>query len=148
VNCGFAGLTNFYIDTVKFQTNELRTTDFVLNDRPDLNFHYVVEKIQDDWQAVVGRPISAKCEYDDIPSTISETALHVAMMGNYNFMISDLRAVKQLAYKVITPMMQLFNINRDRIYFHNELAPDSGCPGKLLDKDLILAQVIEAMIPF
>ena len=50
ITCQFDGMMEFYKDTAKFQSGRLRANAFVMNGDYELNYHYIVEKIDDDVQ--------------------------------------------------------------------------------------------------
>lgn len=150
VSCNFEGLGEFYTDNVKAQINRLRTADYIMNGQNDINFHYLIERLDEDYEVVIGRPLSAMCEYDDIPDNINRTAVHVGMMGNFNYKIPGNRFYQQMAYKIISPLVQQYHIQRDRILLHDEVSikEDLECPGKLFDKQKLLAMVYTMFVSF
>lgn len=149
VSCNFQGLTEFYTDGPLFQAGRLRSADYIMNGSADINFHFVLEKVNDDFEVSIGRPFTALCDYEDIPENINRISLHIGMMGSFNYKIPTDRLYQQLAYKIVTPMMQLYGIPRGRIFTHDELSTDDEieCPGKLFDKEKLLAFTQQMNIP-
>jgi hypothetical protein len=150
LSCSFSGLDEFKLDTPKFQTNRLRTINLQLNKQLDLNFHFVIERINDDFEVMVGRPMSAICEYEDIPRNINDIAIHIGMMGNFKFYIPENRFYKVLAYRIITPLIQMSKINRTRIFTHDEISESNQktfeCPGRLFEKQRLTSIINEQLI--
>jgi hypothetical protein len=135
------------LDNASFQIGKLRAQNMVLNGEFDLNYHFVVEKIKDDYETLFGRPLNAICEYDDIVAPY-DASIHVAVMGNYNFDIPDDRMYKQLAYRVLGPMMTFFRIDRSRILLHSEVSDDQPeCPGTNFNKERLMSYVRTLVIP-
>ena len=146
VSCQFEHMTEFYKDTPKFQTGKLRAYDFILNSRSDLNYHFIVEKVNDDYESIVGRPLSSECDYPDISSPFDKS-IHVCLMGNYSVETPTQRFYQQLAYRVVGPILKVFHMNFDRIKFHSEVSKDyPNCPGKLFSKDVFVSLLKSMLI--
>lgn len=107
----------------------------------DVNYHYVIEQIRDDYNAILCRPFVATCDYPDIEENINRKAIHVALLGNYDITIPDKRAYEVLAYRVINPFLKLFSISPARVYLHSELSnnEDEACPGEFFSKSVVLS---------
>jgi hypothetical protein len=106
----------------------------------DVNYHYVIEKIKDDYVAIATRPTPYLCEWDDIPDDINKRAVHIALLGNYDFKIPQKRLYDILAYRLLNPMMKLYGITPNRIKLHKEVSnnDDIFCPGEFVNKDRII----------
>lgn len=109
----------------------------------DINYHYIVERINEDFNAIACRPLAAICDYPDIEDNINKKAIHVALLGNYDITIPDKRSYEVLAYRIINPLMKIFSLNPSRIYLHNELSDDENetCPGDFFSKTITLSFV-------
>ena len=107
----------------------------------DINYHYIIDKIKDDYIPIVCRPFVYLCEYDDIHDDINKRSIHVGLMGNYNFKIPEKRIYNILAYRLLNPFMKMFNITPNKIKFHHEVSDNKKltCPGDFLDKEIVLA---------
>jgi len=107
----------------------------------DINYHYVVELIKEDYIPIVCRPFVYLCDYPDIPAEINNRAIHIALLGNYDFKIPQKRLYEVLAYKLINPMMKMFHISPNRIKFHSEVSTnkDLTCPGDFVDKAVVIS---------
>lgn len=109
---------------------------------PDVNYHIVIEKVDDDYIPVTARPISYLCDYPDIHADINKRAVHIAMLGSYDFKIPNVRLMEVLAYKVLNPFVNLFKLTPSKIKLHKEVSnEDISCPGDFVDKGKILALV-------
>jgi hypothetical protein len=135
------------VDNQKYQVGKLRAQNMVINGEFDLDYHYVVDRINDDYEAVVCRPLNALCEYDDIKSQYN-AAIHVAVIGNYDYDIPQERLYQCLAYRVIGPLLWMFKLDKSRILLHSEVATSEfGCPGSNFDKQRLISYVKTLVIP-
>lgn len=109
----------------------------------DVNYHYVVEKLKEDYIAVTMRPFVYLCEWPDINPSINNRAIHVGLMGNYDFAIPGKRMYEVLAYRLLNPLLKMFGLPPSRIKFHSEVSSNKEltCPGDFLDKEIIVSMV-------
>lgn len=109
----------------------------------DVNYNYIVEKIKDDYIAITCRPFVYLCEWDDIDVNINKRAIHVALLGNYDFKVPEKRCYEVLAFRLLNPMLKMFRLNPNRILFHNEVSDidDLTCPGDFIDKAIVISMV-------
>jgi len=109
----------------------------------DINYHYIVEKVKDDYIPICCRPFVYMCEWDDISPDINQRAIHVALMGNYDFKIPEKRCYEVLAYRLLNPFMNMYHINPSKIKLHSEVSNDKdlSCPGTFVDRAIVEAMV-------
>ena len=109
----------------------------------DVNYHYIIYKIKEDYAAIVCRPFTYLCEWDDIHADINKRSIHVALLGDYNFKIPEKRCLEILAFRLLNPFMKMFHISPNKIKFHNEVTniKDLMCPGDFVDKEVIISMV-------
>lgn len=109
----------------------------------DVNYHYVIDKVNDDYIAIATRPISYLCDWPDIPDNINSRALHIALMGNYDLKIPPRRLYDILAYRLLTPMINLFKLTPSRVKLHKEVSTNKSvyCPGEFVDPGRILTAI-------
>jgi len=109
----------------------------------DINYHYVVEKIKEDYVPIVTRPFVYLCKWDDIDVNINNRAAHIALLGSYDFKIPEKRCYEILAFRLLNPMLKMFGLSPSRIMFHREVSKDKDltCPGDFIDKEVIIAMV-------
>jgi hypothetical protein len=127
------------IDNSKYQLQGIFNGVLELK-QGDVNYHYVVEKIKEDYVAIATRPIPYLCEWPDIPDDINKRSVHVALLGNYDLKIPPKRLYDILAYRLLNPMMKLFNITPNRIKLHKDVSTDDDvyCPGEFIDHGRII----------
>jgi hypothetical protein len=108
---------------------------------PDINYHYVIEKVKEDYIPIACRPISHLCEWDDIHPDINNRAFHVALLGNYDIKIPEKRLYDILAYRLLNPIMKIYHLTPSRIKLHSEVTniKDLTCPGEFVNKNIIIA---------
>lgn len=109
----------------------------------DVNYNYVVELIKGDYVAITARPFVYLCDWDDIDPNINNRALHVALLGNYDFKIPDSRMYQVLAYRVLNPLIRQYNLTPKRVKFHREVSSNKelSCPGDFVDEGRVTAQI-------
>ena len=139
-NCKFYDLPNYRIDDKKSIINKMRSDYYVLYNETDLPFHYLIDKIQDDYEMVVGRSLRYHCEYKDIRQEMYKS-IHIGIAGNMNFVRPTQRFYECMCYKVIAPLMIRFGIPFSNVYLHKDVTnlPDLKCPGDFFKKDIFLA---------
>jgi hypothetical protein len=135
------------IDTATYQYPAL-TKGVMEKKQGDINYHYVIEKVKDDYIPIACRPISYLCEWPDIDNNINNRAVHVALLGSYDFKIPEKRCYEILAYKLLNPMLKLFSISPAKIKLHNEVSNNKEltCPGEFIDKAVIISMTRKFVI--
>jgi hypothetical protein len=129
------------IDNSKFQFNYLANT-VLKNKDVDINYHYIIDKVKDDYTAIAARPIVAMCEWPDIPDDINKRALHIALIGSYDLKVPEKRMYEVLAFRLLNPFMKLFAMTPNRIKLHREVSKEKiTCPGEFIDENKIIAMV-------
>lgn len=129
------------IDNAQFQLPELYKG--VLEQKTgDINYHYVVEKVKEDYQAFVTRPFVYLCDWPDIDVNINNRAIHVALLGSYDFKIAEKRLYEVLAYRVLNPFLKMYHLSPSKIKFHRDVSnEDITCPGEFMEMARIEALV-------
>lgn len=109
----------------------------------DINYNYILEKIGDDYVVITGRPFVFLCDWDDIEPNINNRAIHVALLGNYDFKVPDLRMYQILAFRLLNPMIRHFNLTPKRVKFHRDISSNKelSCPGDFVDEGRLIAQI-------
>ena len=109
----------------------------------DVNYHYVIDKIKEDYIPITCRPFVYLCDWDDIHADINRAAIHVSLLGDYDFKIPEKRLLEILAYKLLNPMMKMFALSPSRIKFHKEVSnnKDLTCPGDFVDREVVESMV-------
>jgi len=122
------------IDNAKFQLPFLYNNAIEQN-TADINYHFVIEKIKNDYHAITTRPFSYLCQWDDISPDINERAAHVALLGSYDFKIPEVRLLEVLSYKILNPLLKMFAIPPSRIKLHRDVSDNKEltCPGDFID---------------
>ena len=109
----------------------------------DVNYNFVVEKIKEDYNAFVMRPFPYLCDFPDIHNDINNRAIHVALLGSYDFTIPPKRLYEVLAYRLLNPFMNMFHLSPSKIKFHRDVSDDKDltCPGDFVDYAIVESMV-------
>jgi hypothetical protein len=103
----------------------------------DTGYHFLVELVDGRPQGIVGRPLTmsgAHC------IGRNNDSLGVCVIGNYDRIEPDAEVLDYLVSHVLKPLMETFNIPRERILFHREMEVKT-CPGKRFTKQMILSRL-------
>ena len=130
------------IDNPKFQMPGL-VKGVHVQKTGDINYHYVIDKIKEDYWPIVTRPIAYKCEWDDIHPDINNRAVHIAVMGSYSFKVPVVRLYEILAFRLLNPMLKLFAIPPSKIKLHRDVSSieDLSCPGDFFNEGKLITLV-------
>ena len=129
------------IDSPKYQLPAL-FSGVLEKKQGDINYHYVVDKIKEDYVAIVTRPSVYLCEWDDIPFNINKRAVHVALMGSYDFKLPEKRMYDVLAYRLLNPMLKMYGLAPSRIKLHRDISEEEiTCPGEFVELSRIITSV-------
>ncbi len=127
------------IDKNKFQADKYQTLNYIKY-KKETRFHFIIEKVGNDFQVIASQPMMTLCEFPDIDISYQDS-VHIALLGNYNIDIPEKRLYLVLSYRLLNPLMRLFALNEYDILFHNEISIDSdvNCPGEFVDKPVLLS---------
>ncbi len=130
------------IDNNNYQMSYVYNSVLELKDA-DVNYHFVIDKIKGDYIPVVTRPFVYLCDWEDIDPNINNRAIHIAVLGDYDFKIPPARLYEILAYRVVNPLIRLFALNPSRIKLHRDVSSEEylACPGEFFELDRLIAQV-------
>lgn len=133
------GLTS-RIDTSKFQTNKYELGYYRKKKELVTPYHFIIERIENDFFPVISRPIFTKVKFDDIPEEY-DSAVHIGMYGDYNNDLLPVRAYQVTAFKVIFPLVMMFKIPEENILLHREVSmnEEETCPGEFFDKRILIS---------
>ena len=129
----FYELPEARIDNSKYQTKAI-FKGVLERKEPDVNYHVVIDKVDEDYIPIVTRPFAYLCEFPDIHNDINKRALHVAVLGSYDFKIPPIRLLEVLTYRVLNPFMKIFHISTNKVKFHRDVSTEKiTCPGDFFD---------------
>ena len=74
------------IDNAKFQYPALDKGVLEMK-QGDVNYHYVIDKIKEEYHVITARPFVYLCEWPDIDININNRAIHVALLCSYDFKV-------------------------------------------------------------
>ncbi len=93
----------------------------------DIGYHYGIELIKDKHEILVGRMMDepgAHCRQNGM----NRHSLGICFIGNFDHETPPLE-MWMLGLDLVNTLMKVFNIPRDNIYAHRELATYKSCPG-------------------
>lgn len=134
------------IDKSEFQTGKYNMLNYKIGLNKETGYHFIIEKIKNDYQVVVSQPLLTLCPYEDLDE-IYWRSIHIAFMGNYDNDIPPVRLYKVLGYRVLAPLMRLFVLNEKDIVLHSTISneKDQSCPGYFVNKEKIVTQLRSVM---
>jgi len=124
-----------------FQVPDVFAANIVLDKEEDTIFHFLLDKVNDDFYVVVGLPLYAASDGFDFGTTLFNQGIQVCIIGDLNIVKPPTRLYQILVYRLIAPLMFLFNIPYNNIVLHSELDKSVSCPGKNFDKDFMLTML-------
>lgn len=125
-------------DRPTFQTNALVKSFYELENEY-LPYHYVIERVQDEFHSIVSAPLLSKIPFLDLEDVYQES-IHIGIMGNYNADDVDRRLYNMLTLRVIIPLMKVFRIPEENIVKHSDISldPNSSCPGEFVSMPVLI----------
>jgi N-acetylmuramoyl-L-alanine amidase len=102
----------------------------------DIGYHYGVEIVGTEYEALVGRPadmLGAHCPQGNM----NRLALGICVVGNYDIIPPSGRALRVLRDRLLRPLMRQHGIPRENIVFHRDFNPAKSCPGDLFTRELL-----------
>ena len=97
-------------------------------------YHFIVERIKQDYEVIVNQPLLTLCRWEDIDEKYHKD-VHIAVIGDYNNDIPRNRLYKVMAFRVLFPLVRMFYMDIDNIYFHKTISNDKDCtcPGEFME---------------
>lgn len=114
-------------DTGKLDASDIRRLHKNENGWRDVGYHFIVEQVDDTFEAVVGRPLHEKGAH---VRGHNSDSVGVALVGNFEERTPDDRALSVLVSRVLRPLTRLFP--DAEIVGHRDLGA-TLCPGKNID---------------
>jgi hypothetical protein len=130
------------IDNAKFQMPGI-VAGVHIQKQGDINYHYIVDKIKEDYWPIACRPIAYECEWPDISKDINKRAIHIAVMGSYDVKVPVTRLYEVVSFRLLNPMLKLFGLAPTKIKLHRDVSSnkDLTCPGDFFDYGKLITLV-------
>jgi len=130
------------IDNPKYQVSGL-FKGVLEKKQGDVNYHYVIDMIKSDYTVITCRPFVYLCDWEDINPNINNRAIHIGILGDYDFKIPPIRLYQILAYRLINPMLNHFGISPTKVKFHRDVSSNTelSCPGDFIDMNRLISQI-------
>jgi hypothetical protein len=102
--------------------------------RFESGYHFIVERIRDDYEVVVNQPLMTLCRWEDLDDKYHKD-VHIALLGNYDNDIPTNRMYKVLAFRILAPLIRLFYMEEESILFHRVISnnKECTCPGEFIE---------------
>ena len=120
--CKVENAGEFSLDKPTFQSGRMQDVLF-RREKQDSGFHYIIERVNEDFQIIVSQPLMTLCKYEDLDSDHWRD-VHIALMGNYNKDLPANRLYRVLAYRLIVPLMRTFVMDDNDIVLHSAISKD------------------------
>ena len=97
--------------------------------------HYYSEYLDDDYVTYVGCPLTNRSWFlqmavaAGVLPVVYNDAILIVLQENYGVEVTDKRLWRILSHTVISPLMRLFDITRDRVLFFEKIANVSAANG-------------------
>lgn len=141
VTCQYEGIMELIKDSPKFQVGKMRANSFILDGMYELNYHFVVDKINDNYESIMGRPLYARCEIDGLPTNYNDRSIHIGAVGDFHNENPGERFYQEMAYRIIIPMMRIYHISPAQVMLHRDVVEDSNCPGTYFKMALLQSYI-------
>lgn len=145
-NCLNHSDSTLVVDGPQTGMGALKSINISRDSLKDINYHFIVDRLGNDYEIITGRPINTYCKHDDIDSPF-KNSLHVIILSDLNVEVPETRFYQVLAYRCLAPMIRMLKMggNPDSIIkFHDEVkTKDSNnikCPGDFLVRELLVSQ--------
>jgi hypothetical protein len=122
----------------------LKVENIVKSNYNDYNYHFIVDRIDKDYEVITGRPMSMRCDFPDLDKKY-QNAIHVIILCDLSVELPSNRLYKILAYRCLAPLIKSLRIGSDPsgiILFHKDITnKDISCPGDFLAREILISQV-------
>ena len=137
LTCMFGGVDQAKMDMKHSQVNAIRSYNWIVNGQSELNYHFVVEKVEKDYETMLTRPLNRLCEYTDIPAQYG-ASIHIGLLGKYSILKPSTRFYQQVAYRALASMMFIYKIPYGQVLMHSQISVDKDqhCPGEFFNYDI------------
>ena len=110
----------------------------------DIGYHFGVEKINNHYEALVGRPFDMEGSHTT-QEHMNEVSIGVMLVGNFDKEVPDPGMLLFTVKYVVAPLARTFNIPIENIQPHCKYATYKSCPGTLFPWASFLLMVKEAI---
>jgi N-acetylmuramoyl-L-alanine amidase len=91
----------------------------------NIGYHYGIEKINSDYEILVGRQLN---QIGAHTRGHNQESLGICLVGNYDIdIVGD--SLLRVASKLVKSHMSIFNISPNNVFGHNEFNSHKTCPG-------------------
>ena len=94
----------------------------------DIGYHFGVEQIENDFQVLVGRPLTIVGAHTN-QQNMNSRGIGIMFCGNFDLTIPSDLMLETASRLIIAPLMEIFKISPDHIHRHGDYASYKSCPG-------------------
>ena len=127
-------------DTARLDTPSIRRFHTEGNGWGDIGYHYIVEKVGDTWEAVVGRPLHIQGAH---VRGHNSDSIGVAVVGDFEQQAPSPEMYEVLINRIIIPLKTLFP--DAEITAHGRLA-NTKCPGRYFNLEKVQKAVSHKIV--
>jgi len=99
----------------------------------DVGYHYGVEFIGNDYEVLIGRPLTMNGAH--CPG-MNECAIGICLVGDFMKTSPNDQQLEVVTHRIIKPLMEIYDIPPARIVQHKDFRA-TDCPGKYFDIEKI-----------
>ena len=99
----------------------------------DIGYHFGVELVDNEYEVMVGRMLNesgAHCKQEEM----NYKSIGICCVGNFDDYAPP-QAQWELTLRLVRSLMEVFYINRENVFGHNQFASYKTCPGKSFNMD-------------
>ena len=140
------GASSVQYDVPRFQSDSLK----IINHqkfKTEMPYNFIIEQVKNDYEIVFARPILTETDFFKDIDRMHKSDIHIALLGSYNEDVPSTRLYDVMAYRLVNPLLRLFNLTDDRIVTHSEISAyeDQDCPGEHFSKAKLITSVKKYM---
>jgi N-acetyl-anhydromuramyl-L-alanine amidase AmpD len=133
-----------------FDSQAIRQYHIKENGWQEIGYHLLIEKVEDEWYYVLGRPLSMSGAHSGTKTSVlyNKIGIGICVVGCYDETPPEQRALDMLR-EIVKKLMGYYNISRENVIGHWEVFVRLGlartkeaawvkyktCPGKKFDLD-------------
>lgn len=141
-NCLNYATSALIMDGPNTAVGALKVENIVKSGYNDYNYHFIVDRIDKDYEVISGRPINMRCDHPSLDKRYQDS-IHVIILCDLNIELPDNRLYKILAYRCLAPLIKMLKIGEPNgaILFHKDIETkrDVKCPGDFLARELLVS---------
>ena len=128
-------------DNFADNTNAIRLWHINHNHWQDIGYHFLIEKIADHYEIIVGRPLHIIGAH---AKGYNENSIGICFVGDYENYVVDPMMITIAVKRIYIPLIKLFNIPLENIIAHRDVN-NTECPGRLFPMTFLKEKINELL---